>query len=254
MDKIRKYYFEATARAKGKKGPWNSLGVVLFIIGSGSSAYLMIAGFFNLQHRLIPSGTILSGGSGMGFFLMFALPLFLSFAIGTLFANCILWCIPTAWAALNKEAQEVNGITGKESTKIMLLMTIILTSIFIPLALAGTYNYFYVTTSGITFHPLFSIRNKEYGWNDIVKIHAGCFVDDRNTLNSKYILYMRDGRNINLWTNFKFINSFDKIKPYIRSQKNIFFDYRLDNDDIEKLKEVYPGYAEKIIQIIKNEN
>jgi len=87
------------------------------------------------------------------------------------------------------------------------------------------------------------------------KIHAECSVE-RNSLFWNYILYMKDGKTVDLLeeSRLKFIRTYDKIKPLIRAQKHIKYDYKLGGEAIDRLRQSYPKYSEKIIRIIRNED
>ena len=90
--------------------------------------------------------------------------------------------------------------------------------------------------------------------NDIVRIHAECSIE-RNSFFWDYILYMKDGKNVDLLeeTRLDFIKAYDKIKPFIRTQKHIKYDYKIGDKEIERLRRNYSQDAEKIIRIIRNE-
>lgn len=256
MSKIGKYYKDARERTKRKKSPWNWILLPLVIIGIGGTYFLMFKGLSDIQRHLIPKDVILLGRTQAGGFLMFVLILFPSFTTGFMFANFAAWCIPPARRALDNEAKGTRGVSFKEAMKVMLIVSIIVFMIITPLCLLGVFNYFYVTPDGIYINPLFSFKERGHKWSDIVKIETEC-LSERNNLHLSYILYFKDGIKINLFGDqyLRFVDAYEKIKPLIKSQIHITYNYKIGNKDIEGLNRRFDSQnVEKIIRIIRNED
>lgn len=256
MSKIGKYYKDARERTKRKKSPWNWILFPFAIIGIGGSLFLLVKGLSALQQYLIPNETILSGRTQVGAFLMFIPIAFLTLPLGFMFANFAAWCIPPARRALDNEAKGTKGAAFKEAMKMMSIVSIIILIIVTPACLLGIFNYFYVKSDGIYINSLFSFKEKHYKWSDIVKIETEC-LSERDNLHLSYILYFRDGLKVNLFGDqyLRFVNTYEKIKPLIRSQIHITYNYKIGNKDVEGLKLRFDSQnVEKIIKIIRNEN
>ena len=229
MNKIGKYYAEARQRAEGKKSPWNWILFPLSVIGIIGSGFLLFKGLSDFQRHLIPTDVIYSSGIESG--LLLSVPLmFLALPLGFMFANFIAWCIPPARRAMDKEAKGVKGASFKESMKPFLIWIMILLPISLPLALWGAFNYCYFTPSGVTVHPLFALKEKHYEWRDIVKIYGKFWVSGGDA-NREYALYMKDGRKIDLSGDYivGFVDAYDKIKPFLKAQPSITYDYSIGN-------------------------
>ena len=254
MSKIIRYYKDARERVKRRKSPWNWILLPLAIIGIGITGFLMLKGLLVIQRHLIPADVILSGRTPAGSFLMFVPIFFPSFTIGFMFANFIAWCIPPARRAMDSEAKGVKGASFKEAMKLLSIVSIIILMIVGPLSLLGVFNYFYVKPDGIYINPLVSFKERHYKWSDIRRISASCLIE-RDNFHWDYIIYMKDKIEINIWSEqrFKFIDAYDKIKPFIKTQPHIAYDYSIGDREIERLRSNYSDYAEKIIKIIRNE-
>lgn len=213
----------------------------------------MFKGLSDIQHHLIPTDVILSSWTAVGSGLILLPTLFLSLPLGFMFANLIAWCIPPARRALDSEAKEIKGKTLKESIKIISIVLIVLLIIVTPLSIVGVFNYFYVTPSGVTLRPLFSLKEKHYDWSDIVRIHGKFWDAQNNTFNREYVLYMKDGRKVDLANPAStFINAYDKIKPFIRAQSQISYDYIIK--DTRMFTTPYTDYDRKFMKIIQNKD
>ncbi len=255
MGKIGKYYKDARERTKRKKSPWNWILLPFAIIGIGGTLFLLIKGLLTLQQCLIPNETILLGRTQVGAFLMFIPIAFLSLPLGFMFANFAAWCIPPARRALDNEAKGTKGASFKESMKVMSIVSVVILIIVTPACFLGVFNYFYVKPDGIYINPLFSFKEKHYEWSDIVKIETEC-LSERDNLHLSYVLYFRDGVKVNLFGDryLKFVNAYEKIKPFIRSQIHIAYNYKIGDKDIEGLNRRFDSQSvEKIIKIIRNE-
>lgn len=97
---------------------------------------------------------------------------------------------------------------------------------------------------------LFSQKEKHYDWNDIVKIRGKFWDTSNGAPDARYVLCMRDGRKVDLSTHFYiFLKAYDKIKPFIRAQSQIFYDY-----DIRMSKNFHSEGSERFIKIIQNKD
>ena len=256
MGKITTYFKKSRERVKRKRSPWNWILFPLSVLGIGISGFSIGLGLLTIQQHLIPKDVILFGRTPAGSFLMFVPIFFPSLIFGFMFANFIAWCIPPARRALDKEAEGVKGASFKKSMKVLSIVLVTLLIVVIPLAFLGVFNYFYVTPKGINIHQLFAIDEKHYEWSDIVKIETRCLAE-RHNLHLNYILHMKDKVKIDLFNESprKFIATYDQIKPFIRSQSHIVYASSIGVIDIEELRRRFHSqYAEKIIDIIRNEN
>jgi hypothetical protein len=202
-------------------------------------------------HRhLIPSDVIYSSGIRSGF-LMFMPLMFLALPLGFMFANFSAWCILPARRALYKEANGVKGASFQESMKPFYLMVMILLLIGIPLAFLGEFNYYYISPAGISVRPLFSSKEKYYEWEKIKKIH-GEYSASGGRIYYDYIVFMKDGMKINLSSEHPlwFIKIYDKIKPFLKDQSNIVYEYAIGNE-ISYATD-YSTFDKKFIKIIQN--
>jgi hypothetical protein len=254
VNRIDKYFSDARERAGRGRSPWNLLLIPLNIVGLMVVWFLIYQWESYIQSSLIPKDTIFSGRINLGEIIMFIPQGLPALSLGMMLANFIVWCIPPARRVLDQEAKVVKGTSFKESMRFLFKATIVLMLIVAPLSLAGAFNCFYVKPNGITVRPLFSLNEKHYNWSDIVRIQAGCS-ESKDGLSVEYTVYMNDGSSINLFTNpgSKFVEAYDKIRPFIKAQPQIKFETNIDGGD-DVLRRGHPKTVEKIFRIFNNED
>jgi len=227
--------------------------IPLVIVGVGSTALAIGKILLTIQRCLIPSEVIFASYTRLGSILMFVPIIFPSLAIGMMLANLVAWCVRPARRVFNKEAKGVKYASFKTAVKHLAIASLILLIVAAPIALLGALNYFYVTTNGVSVNPLFSTSEIHYKWSDITRIETRCLAE-RDNLHLNFILYMKDGRKIDLLEEprLKFVNIYDQVKPLIAAQKHITYSrHSMQNKDIARLRKRYrPQDAERILQII----
>jgi len=208
-----------------------------------------------MQNRLFPADVIFSSGTEWGQIVMIAPLMFLSLPTGAMLTDFIILSIPSARKDFEEELNGPKQGWRKSSMLFYRKMIIIFMLVLIPVSMVGFYNYFYITPAGITLRPMFSIKEKHYDWNDIVRIQVNCLKADNGYI-WNYVVYMRDGENVDFLRPLdrKFIKVSDKVKPFIKAQKNIIYTYSLDTNGLLELRKYSPEYAEKLFKFISNKD
>jgi hypothetical protein len=255
MGELGTYMSEARQRAKRRKSPWNLLLIPLVIIGVGGVMYVWAQALLVIQRYLMPDDVIFSSYTTIGGALIFIPILFPSLGIGMMIANLILWPIRPARMAFEREAKGIKGTSFPEAMRGLAIATVMMLIIALPLSTLGVLNYFYITPNGVHIRPLFSIREKHYAWDDIDQIRTR-FLEKKNNIYLNYILHTKDGRDIDLMRErrLKFVDAYDKIKPFLAAQSQIEYDCQITDGDAAILKKHYfQGKSEKIISILRCE-
>jgi hypothetical protein len=113
LDEFRRpdYGSRRRERARRRKSAWNILLFPL-VFALGAVAYwILIEAVWRLRGALVPAedrslGEMLHGScDGVSIFLMMVAPLFAALPIGMLAANALVWCVPPARRALDREGE-----------------------------------------------------------------------------------------------------------------------------------------------------
>ncbi|RMF93442.1 MAG: hypothetical protein D6734_10075 [Candidatus Schekmanbacteria bacterium] len=254
MKKIDEFYREARQRAKRRKSRWNLILIPLSITGVFASTFLLAKLLINIQSSMFPAKAILFSSTRVGKILMFVSVLFPSFGIGMIFANLIAWLISPARRTFEQEAKGYKNTSFKKSIKQLVIFTFCTFFIFMPVALLGSLNYFYVTEEGIYYNPLFSLSEKLYRWQDIKEIHTRCFAERKN-LHLNYKLVMSDGRKIDLMEEpqLNFVRAYPRIKLFLDKQPNIRYWRNITERGVSRLYKRYKTEdARKILRVLQN--
>jgi hypothetical protein len=250
------FFERARTRARRRKSLWNLLLIPLVIGFVALVGWTLATVLLSIQRKLMPEDIIFSSFTNIAGLLMFVPIIFPSFAVGMMIANLIIWCIPPARAALDKEAEGVKHASFREAMRDLSKISLILLLTMIPISLIGTFNYFYLTADGIYFNPLFSIRTTHYAWDDIREITIRCYTD-REHVKIKYIMLMKDGRNIDLFGGLqfrnRFIDSYDKIQPFINAQKDIKYKYEIEQKAADNLRQWDKKISDKVLNILSGD-
>jgi hypothetical protein len=240
MRRLDTYISEARQRAKRRKSPWNLLLIPLVIIGFGVVLYASAQALLGVQRHLIPDDAIFSSYTTIGAFLTFVPLVIPSLGISMIIANLIIWPVRPARMALDKEAKGIKGASFPEAMRGLAILTVIMLIIALPLSILGVFNYLYINSDGVHIRPLFSTKEKHYVWGDIEQIKTRC-LGERNNLHLNYVLHMKDGREVDLMKErpLKFVNAYDKIKPFLATQPQIKYDCQITNRDIPMLEKRY---------------
>ena len=253
MNKFDEFYAEARERAKRRKSPWNLILIPLCIIGIIASAFLIAKLLLDFQSSMFPANALLSGRTRIGGIFMFVPILFPSLGIGALFGNLAAWPILPARRTFEREAKGHKNASFKKAMKLLGVFTLGALVVFMPLALLGALNYFYVTAEGIYYNPLLSLSEKHYRWQDIKEIHTRCLAERKN-LHLNYKLIMTDQRKIDLMeeTRLKFVRAYPVIKPYLEKQGGIQYNREITDRGIRRLQKRYKTKdAGKILKILQ---
>jgi hypothetical protein len=203
----------------------------------------------------MPDDVIFSTYTTIGGFLMFIPILFPSIGIGMMIANLLIWLVRPARVALDKEAIGIKGTSFPEAMKGVIILTAIMLIIALPLSIMGVFNYLYINSDGLHIRPLFSIKEKHYVWGDIEQITTKC-LEKKDNIYFNYVVRMKDGREIDLLKErrLKFVDAYDKIKPFLAAQSQIRYDCQITDGDAAALKKHYfQGKSDKIISILRGD-
>lgn len=183
-------------RAARRKSPWNLVLLVLAIIAVAASWIVLVQLFGKYRESLLPAGAFLSSGTRFANILMHVAPGIPSIAIGFVVANLLIWCIPPARQALEREDKQFPETDFKSSNRALLRMLVPLAIIFLPLAFLGARNLWSLTPESLSYQPMLSVDTKRFSWNDVVAINTGCYF--RRNLERNFAVVLRDGTTLDL--------------------------------------------------------
>lgn len=130
-------------RAKRRKSPWNLLLFPLALGGMAATWYgflWLVVGVRNLVLQSHVSGVdelMRSGPQGFFAGVCFVGAFFGAIPLGFLLCNCIVWCIPHARRAFEREAAGVPDASFAEAKRDLLLLALYVSLPAFLLALAG---------------------------------------------------------------------------------------------------------------------
>lgn len=254
MKKISELEKAAQQRAKRRKSPWNLVLIPLGLVGIVAGAFLIGKLLLALQSTRFPPETILSSYTRAGSILMFVPILFPSLGAGMILANLAAWLIPPARKTFAQEARGHKNASFKKSLKLLSIITVCAGIAVTPLALLGTFNYFYVTQNGIFYNPLFSLSETHYRWQDIKEIHTRCLTERRN-LHVNYKLIMSDQKSIDLMEEprLDFVRAYPAIRPFLKEQHPIAYKKEITKQGKQRLFRLYKAEdARKILKILQD--
>jgi len=190
------YVDQARQRARQKKSAWNLLAVPFCILGVGG-AWIGIAFFFETYRRhLFPSDCFLASGTRLGNVLMFVAPLFPSLPIGMIVGNFLLWLIPPAKAALEREVLASRSPSFRSTQVALAKFGAVLAAVALPLCLLGANSLWAIAPSRLDYRPMFASVTRQYDWSDVARIEAGCSSGKSVTYN--FVVVLTDQTKIDL--------------------------------------------------------
>ena len=164
----------ARQRARRRKSPWNLLLIPFCLMGIAGT-WIGIAYLLQEYRRfLVPYDAFLFSGTRIGNIFMFVAPLFPSLAIGLIVGNFLVWCVPPARTALDREATGVRGADLRSSQLALAKLGILAAVITLPLCLLGANNFWELTPNRIDYRPMFLVTTQHYEWSSVKKIETGC--------------------------------------------------------------------------------
>jgi len=140
MKKIDMWISEARLRAQRRRSPWNLL---LFLVVAVMVGLIWFSGcrfILYLPHGSAVRFSEISRGHDLQMIFV-VIPLFFpSIAWGMIVANTILWTIPPARRAFDREAHGHKGCSFSEAMSGLLKFALIATVIAVPIALIASYR------------------------------------------------------------------------------------------------------------------
>lgn len=161
---------------------------------------------------------------------MYLPSLFLSLALGFLFANYCAWQIPAARRALSSEGPGTDFRSANKGLDRGFVMFLIAC---IPIGILGSTSYFYLTESAITYRPTILQAEKSYPWSELAAVETSCFPGGKGGgWGYSYKLVMKDGTKVaitaGLWGRWQdFVRVYPVLAPILARQS-----YILDSHDV----------------------
>lgn len=169
------YLSRARQRAQRRQSPWNLLLALFCVMGVGGT-WVGIAHLLREYRRLFltPPDAFLFSGTRIGNILAFVTPIFPSLAIGLIVGNSLIWCIPAARAALDREAAGEKGTSFQSSQLALAKLGAFAIAIGLPLSFVGANNFWALTPNRIDYRPMLSASTQHYDWSNVESIETGC--------------------------------------------------------------------------------
>ena len=131
------YFDEARKRARRRKSPWNFLLIPAGLIPT----VLLWSGFvwiFRAIHiARFPGQDPLTGSEGFGAVLVTVIPFFAALPIGMWVGNALVWRVPAARAAFDRESELAPGTDYESAQRQLLRASTRLVPLAVALAMVG---------------------------------------------------------------------------------------------------------------------
>jgi hypothetical protein len=140
MKKIDTWISEARSRAQRRRSPWNLLLFLVVAVMIGLVWFNACRFILYLPHNsAVPFAEIAKGHDLQMIFVMISL-FFPSIAWGMIFANAIMWMLPSARRTFEREAQGHKGCSFFEAMSGLMKFALTATVIAVPIALIASYR------------------------------------------------------------------------------------------------------------------
>jgi len=126
---------------------------------------------------------------------MFVSPALPSITIGFMIGNALVWCIPWAREALEREAEMGLGTAFGSSERGLAKFAWFLSPVLL-LSFLGANNFWSLTTEGVYYRPMFSPATKRYAWSEVQSIKTGCTI--HKGIDYHFEMTLRDRTTIDL--------------------------------------------------------
>jgi hypothetical protein len=135
---VKSYLAEAQQRARRRRSPWNLILIPAFVASLGLLWWFFVA-LLLVAHRNLYSGQDLySKPRGIGPILTAVSPLFAAIPLAMLFGNALVWLIPPARRALEREATLVPRASFQTTQGCLLRGSTLMVPIALALGILGT--------------------------------------------------------------------------------------------------------------------
>src|SRR5260370_28795355 len=217
-------YFDAPRqRARRRRSPWNLL-LIPACLGAFAAIYWAYLAFADwVVNQLFPRDAYFRTFSTLGGILRYIPAGFLVLALSLAVGNQLVYGIPPARRALDREAEGHPRNSFVRAQKSLLKGFVSLLPFCLPLCAAGIVANSVLTDSGIFVRSLFSPALHRYDWKDISSIKTTCWAN-RSGMVSSYLIAFKDGKEADLAFSHPshFIEAFPRIQQSLQGHRLSF--------------------------------
>jgi len=217
------YLDSARERARRRRSPWNLL-LIPACLGTFAAIYWAYLAFADrVVNQLFPRGAYFQTFTTLGGILRYIPAGFLVLALSLAVGNQLVYGIPPARRALDREAEGHPGNSFGRAQKSLLKGFVLLLPFCLPLCAAGIVANIVLTDSGIFVRSLFSPALHRYDWKDISSIKTSCWAN-RSGIESSYLIVFKDGKEADLAFSHpsNFIEAFPRIQQSLQGHSFSF--------------------------------
>ena len=126
---------------------------------------------------------------------MLVAPVLPSIVIGFMMGNALVWCIPWARKALERESQAAPRAAFRFSQRSLARFAWFLSPVLL-LSVRGANNFWSLTNEGVYYRPMFSPAPKRHAWPEVQSVETGCTMYRKIEYQS--VMTLQDGTHIEL--------------------------------------------------------
>jgi hypothetical protein len=136
--RVKSSLAEAQQRARGRRSPWNLLLIPAFVASLGLLWWLFVALLLVAHRNLYLGQDLANTPRGVGPILTTVSPLLAAIPLAMLFGNAVVWLVPPARRAMERQATLVPGTSFQTTQSCLLRGSTLLVPIALALGILGT--------------------------------------------------------------------------------------------------------------------
>ena len=263
-------------RNSGPKNSWDLIFVPV-MIGSGVALWFYFSRFIILYSEShIPNDAWFVGYRGASAELMFLPVGFACIPISITIAYFVVWCIPLARQAYEKEEQQLKSEISKEYFKRrgvitrfgfitisflrwLIIISFLSITLAVPLSLKSATNFYFLKDNGITYQNFFTGKEAYYSWRDMKSIHVDMRYDYGRYASGfcfRYTLVAIDGAQFDIGNGSleRLYNAYSAMRPALLKHPSIQYKYNVNEAGLRYLQDQFPPNIVGMVKEILSHN
>ena len=209
-------------RERRSKSAWNLLLVPLCIVGIAGAWIGIVLAFQRYRGLLCPADAFIFSGTHVGNIFLYVAPFWPSLAFGLIVGNLLLWCVPPARTAMEREAAGAEDKVYRASQLALAKLGAVFAGIALPLCFLGANNFWALTAVRIYYRPMFAVTTRDYDWSSLRSVETGCSTG--KTISFHFVVTLGNKTSIDLMEESaqKFWAAYPQIQAALRGRRYEF--------------------------------